>query len=454
MKVSENIFRAYDIRGVYPKELNEEVAFHVGRAFGSYMIRKGLKLLNVAMDCRLSSEALKGALIEGLTRSGCHVLDVGVVPTPLLYFSIVHTGRDGGVMITASHNPPEFNGFKLCIGRKTFFGDEIQGIRETIEREDYVEGAGSVEKGEIVDDYVEFVKRNVSVDGSLRIAIDGGNGVAGPVALRLFKEIGLEVYPIYCEADGRFPNHHPDPVVEENLEDLKILVNEKALDLGVGYDGDGDRIGVVDDKGRVVWGDRLLLLFSLDLVEKHPGAKVVGEVKCSQVFFDELKKRGGIPIMWRTGHSYIKEKLEEENALLAGEMSGHMFFRDRYFGFDDAIYASARLLELLSKKKRKLSELVDELPSSFSTPEIRIDCPDGVKFKVVEMVKKELRGDEVVEIDGVRVSYRDGSWALVRASNTQPALVLRFEARSLSRLEELRSSVISLIDRIKREVEG
>ena len=441
MKVSRNIFRAYDIRGVYPKELDEEVAFHVGRAFGSYMVRKGFKLLNVGMDCRLSSEVLKGALVDGLVRSGCHVLDIGVVPTPLLYFSIVHMGRDGGVMVTASHNPPEFNGFKLCIGKKTLFGDEIQEVRKVIEEEDYVEGAGSVEEGDIVDDYLEFVKKDVSVDRSLRFAIDGGNGVAGPVAFKLFKDMGLEVHPLYCEADGRFPNHHPDPVVEENLRDLKLLVEEKSLDLGVGYDGDGDRIGVVDDKGRVVWGDRLLLLFSLDLVEGHPGVKVVGEVKCSQIFFDELRKRGGIPIMWRTGHSYIKEKLEEEDALLAGEMSGHMFFRDRYFGFDDAIYASARLLELLSKKGKKLSELVDELPATFSTPEIRIDCPDGLKFKVVE-------------IDGIRVSYKDGSWALVRASNTQPALVVRFEARSPSRLEELRSSVISLIDRLKREVEG
>ncbi len=449
MKVKDNIFRAYDIRGIVGEEIDDKVAWHTGKAFGSYMIRKGLKNLSVGMDCRLSSKDLKKNLVEGLLSAGCNVTDIGVCPTPLLYFSIVHLNLDGGVMITASHNPPEFNGFKLCVGRKTLFGDEIKKIKELIERENYEEGNGRFEERDVSEGYANFINETVKINRGIKIAIDGGNGTAGPLALKVFEKYGLDIIPLYCEMDGRFPNHHPDPVVEENIKDLRKVVVESGCDLGFGYDGDGDRLGVVDDRGRIVWGDKLLLIFAMDILERNPGAKIIGEVKCSQVLYDTIEKLGGIPIMWKTGHSYIKEKLDVEKGAVAGEMSGHIFFRDRYFGFDDAIYASARLLEIISKKGKSLSELLSNIPDTFNTPEIRIDCPDNIKFDVVERVRRKIKGGKVIDIDGIRTIYPDGSWALVRASNTQPALVLRFEAPTKERLEELRDSVISLI---KKEI--
>ncbi len=410
--------------------------------------------VSVGMDCRVHSPELEKGVVEGLMWTGCHVFRLGVVPTPVLYFSVVDLGLDGGVMVTASHNPPEYNGFKLCVGVKTLFGDKIQELKRMIENGDFEKGEGSLKEVEgIVERYISYILKNVDVKGRLKVGVDGGNGTVGPVAVRLFEEMGVEVHPIFCEMDGTFPNHHPDPVVEENMRFLKDLVTSRGLDVGFGYDGDGDRLGVLDEKGNVIHGDMLILIFARDILRRFPGAKVIGEVKCSQVLYDTISKWGGRPIMWKTGHSYIKEKMEKEGALLAGEMSGHMFFRDRYFGFDDAIYASARLLEILSREERSLSELLSDVPKMWASPEIRVDCPDDVKFRVVDRLKEVLpRGKSVVDIDGIRVVYHDGSWALVRASNTQPALVLRFEAPTRERLEEISNCITSLVkEKIKEE---
>ena len=445
--IPSGIFRAYDIRGIFGDEIDREVAFRIGASFGVYLRRLGLKKVSVGMDCRHSSPELKDGVIEGLLGVGCEVFDIGLCPTPVLYFSVSDLGLDGGVMVTASHNPPEYNGFKLCVGRKTLFGDQIQEVGRMAERGVFPSGHGVLHSlGDEVDRYVECVTGNVEIDPSLRVAVDSGNGTVGPVILKVFERLGMGVEALFCDMDGSFPNHHPDPVVEENLEFLKNRVLSMGLDVGVGFDGDGDRIGVVANDGSVVPGDMLLLLFAEDILRRYPGSKVVGEVKCSQVLYDLVADWGGVPIMWKTGHSYIKEKLEKEGALLAGEMSGHIFFKDRYFGFDDAIYASLRLLELLSRYGSSLSGLLSRFPRTFTTPEIRVECPDGIKFGVVEEVGKRLSGlGSVVDIDGIRVSFPDSSWALVRASNTQPAIVLRFEAPSSESLEEIRSFVTSLV---------
>ncbi len=445
--IPSGIFRAYDIRGRFGDELDREVAFRIGASFGTYLMGSGLKKVSVGMDCRHSSPELKDGVVEGLLRVGCEVFDIGLCPTPVLYFSVSDLGLDGGVMVTASHNPPEYNGFKLCVGRKTLFGDQIQEIGRMAGRGVFLSSRGVLHLlDDEIDRYIEYVTGDVEVDPSLRVAVDSGNGTVGPVILKVFERLGMDVEALFCDMDGSFPNHHPDPVVEENLEFLKGRVLSMGLDVGVGFDGDGDRIGVVADDGSVVPGDMLLLLFAEDILKEYPGSKVVGEVKCSQVLYDLVAKWGGVPIMWKTGHSYIKEKLEKEDALLAGEMSGHIFFRDRYFGFDDAIYASLRLLELLSRHGSSLSELISRFPRTFTTPEIRVECHDNIKFSVVEEVGKRLSGlGSVVDIDGIRVSFSDSSWALVRASNTQPAIVLRFEAPSPERLEEIRSFVTSLV---------
>lgn len=431
------IFREYDIRARVGIDLTIEEVSSLGRALGAYYRRQGKRRLAVGRDCRLSSPQWQGRLMEALVASGCQVVDIGMCPTPVLYFAVRHLEADGGIIVTASHNPPEFNGFKICNGYHTIFGEEIQELLSLMQRGEAVEDSGSLESLEIIPAYQDYLTHNLCISRPLRIGMDAGHGTAGQVALPLFKRLGCEVWPLYCEPDGRFPAHEPDPVVAANLANLQALVREKSLDLGVAYDGDGDRLGVVGPQGEIIWGDQLMVLFARAILAQHPGATIIGEVKCSQRLYDDVALHGGRPLMWKTGHSLIKKKMVEEKALLAGEMSGHLFFADRYFGYDDAIYATGRLLELLSGDDRSLSELLADLPPAWITPEIRRDCPDEIKFKVVEAVKARLKEQfPLIEVDGVRFLHPEG-WGLVRASNTQPALVLRCEAASQEALREI-----------------
>jgi phosphomannomutase / phosphoglucomutase len=438
MQINPQIFREYDIRGVVDQDLTPDIARTLGQGFGTHMARLGRKELVVGRDGRLSSMALEEALIEGLISTGCNVIDIGLCSTPVYYFSIFHLDKDGGMMVTGSHNPPEFNGFKVSVGKSTIFGEEIQKLRRLIEKKEFVKGKGNLSKEEIIRPYQDYIKKNIHIEKRMRVVIDAGNGTGGVVAGPLLRDLGCELEELYCEVDGRFPNHFPDPTIPGNLKVLIDRVRKTRADVGIGYDGDADRIGVVDDQGNIIWGDQLMILFSREILKDKKGAAFIAEVKCSQNLFNDIEKHGGKAIMWRTGHSLIEEKMREEKAALGGEMSGHIFFADRYFGYDDAIYASCRLIELLSKTDRKLSTLLSDVPKTFITPEIRVDCPDEIKFKVVETVKEELRKDyPVIEVDGVRVKFKDG-WGLVRASNTQPALVLRFEALTEKRLNEIR----------------
>jgi phosphomannomutase/phosphoglucomutase len=370
--------------------------------------------------------------------AGIHVKEVGMVPTPLLYFSLHHLDVDGGIQITGSHNPPEYNGFKICLGKTTIYGEEIQKLRRIGESGSFPKGKGSVESKEVIQPYQEEVLKRIRCGQiSRKVVLDAGNGVAGLVAPELYSRMGIEVERLFCEPDGRFPNHHPDPTLPENLNHLIQRVSDTSADLGIAFDGDADRIGVVDRRGRIIWGDQLMIIFSRDLLKRHPGAKIIGEVKCSQVLYDDIRKNGGIPIMWKAGHSLIKAKMKEEGALLAGEMSGHIFFAERYFGYDDAIYAGARLLEILTTENKELEELLAGVPSLVSTPEIRMDCPDDKKFQVVAALASEFKKEyQVIDVDGARVVF-DGGWGLIRASNTQPVLVLRFEAEDQKTLHEI-----------------
>ncbi len=431
------------------KDLTPEIVHRLGKGFGTHMARLGKKSLAVGRDGRLSSKSFSEALIEGLISTGCDVVNLGVCPTPVYYFSVFHLDRDGGVMVTGSHNPPEFNGFKVSVGKTTIFGEEIQKLGRRVERGDFVTGRGNLSEAEIIRPYQDYIKKNILLEKKLKVVVDAGNGTGGVVAGPLLKDLGCEVEELYCEINGRFPNHFPDPTVPDNLKDLTDRVLKNRADVGIGYDGDADRIGVVDDQGYIIWGDQLMILFSREILKQQKGATFVAEVKCSQNLFNDIEKHGGRAIMWRTGHSLIKEKMREEKAVLGGEMSGHIFFADRYFGYDDAIYASCRLIELLSKTNKRLSDLLDDVPKTSITPEIRVNCPDEIKFRVVDQVKEGLRKDHpIIDVDGVRVQFQDG-WGLVRASNTQPVLVLRFEALNEKRLQIIKKLVE---DRVKAAV--
>jgi len=441
MKINPQIYREYDIRGVVDKDLTPEVVRRMGQGFGTYMASRGHFKLVVGRDGRISSKVLKEALAEGLISTGCDVVDIGLCPTPVYYFSIFDLNREGGMMVTGSHNPPEFNGFKVSVGRNTIFGEEIQKLGQLIDRGKFITGKGKVSDKEIIRPYQDYIRKDIKLERKMSVVIDAGNGTAGAVAGPLLRSLGCEVEELYCEIDGRFPNHFPDPTIPKNLEDLIDRVKKLRADVGIGYDGDADRLGVVDDLGNIIWGDQLMILFSREILNEKKGATFVAEVKCSQNLFDDIEKHGGKALMWKTGHSLIKEKMKVEKAVLGGEMSGHLFFADRYFGYDDAIYASCRLIELLSKKGKKLSQLLDDVPKTQITPEIRVDCPDEIKFRVVERVKEELKkAYPIIEVDGVRVRFEDG-WGLLRPSNTQPALVLRFEAITEKRLEQIRKLV-------------
>ena len=447
------IFREYDIRGIVETDLTSDVVEKIGRAYATLARGRGVEKVAVGRDGRLTSPDLRNQLIAGLTGAGLDVVDLGLCATPLLYFSLFHREVDGGIMITGSHNAAEYNGFKMCVGKEALYGENIQLLKEIFDNEQFSTGAGTVVEQPIISEYLAFLKEQfVSVRAEdIRVVIDCGNGAASLVAKEALEQLGCQVTGMYCDLDGHFPNHHPDPTVVENLSDLIHTVTDIKAHVGIGYDGDADRIGVIDEQGGIMWGDRLLLLFARDVLEEQPGSTFISEVKASQVLYDDIPKRGGRAIMWKTGHSIIKAKMKEEKAALAGEMSGHVFFADRYYGYDDAIYASCRLIEILVKQKKPLSSLLADVPQTVVTPEIRVDCSDDQKFQLVAAITKhfqdistgqdagssELPIREIIMIDGIRVRF-DHGWGLIRASNTQPALVLRFEASSQEYMAQIR----------------
>lgn len=432
------IFREYDIRGIADEDLVDENVVLLGKGIGTFLSRAGAKILVIGRDVRLSSPRLRDALIEGLLSTGVNVLDVGVTLTPVQYFGILHLNADGGVMITGSHNPIEYNGFK--ISKKNVvpvYGQQIQGIRKIIEDSDFATGRGELVEKNVLEDYASTIRSKLRFNKKLKIVIDSGNGTGGLIAPKLWEELGCDVECIYCEPDGSFPNHLPDPTVQKYVVDLQKKVVEVGADVGLGYDGDSDRVGVIDEKGRMIFADKLLAILSREVLDRNPGSEIVFDVKCSQALPEEIQKYGGKPLMWKTGHSLLKAKMKEIGAPLAGEMSGHIFYSDDYFGFDDAIYVSGRLLQILSNTDEKLSEIADEIPHFESTPEIRIEATDEDKFDVVADLADYFKSNyDAIDIDGARVLFGDG-WGLVRASNTQPVLVLRFEAKNKDRLKEI-----------------
>jgi len=448
LDINPKIFREYDIRGIAGLDLDDTAVEILGRAMGTFFLGRGQSDVAVGRDVRLSSPAYSKALIRGLLSTGCDVADLGVVPTPLLYFSVFHRKMPAGVMVTGSHNPPEHNGFKMMSGEETLYGKTIQALYEIVRKGVFPRGDGRVRKLDIVTEYQDYVARNVLFARPVKVVIDAGNGTGGSVAVPLFRRLGTEVVDIFCDPDGRFPNHHPDPTLPEAMDALIAKVRETRAELGISYDGDADRLGVVDDAGRIIWGDELLIVFARDILPSRPGAAVISEVKASKVLYEEIAKLGGRPVMWRTGHSLIKKKIKEENAPLAGEMSGHIFFNDRWFGFDDAIYASARLVEILSRSEKKLSSMMAGLPKTYATPEMRIYASDEVKFKIVEEVRKALTARyPVIDIDGVRAIFPKG-WGLVRASNTQAVIVLRFEADTEDDLAAIQKEIRELLQQV------
>jgi phosphomannomutase/phosphoglucomutase len=439
--LSPNIFREYDIRGIADSELPDDGVKSLGEAFGTYLIRRHSPKINLARDCRLSSDRLHEALLAGLLNAGCAVTDLGIVPTPLLYYSVFHLHADAGVMITGSHNPSDYNGFKVMHGKSTIHGEEIQKIRQLIETADFATGTGSLNAFDIATPYVDEIAAQFKLPRRVKVVSDAGNGTAGPVFRRVLEKLNCDSIELFFEMDGHFPNHHPDPTQPENLQHLVAAVLADRADVGLAFDGDSDRLGAVDELGTILYGDQLMIVYGREILSRKPGATIIGEVKSSQNMYDDLTRNGGNAIMWKTGHSLIKAKMQETNAELAGEMSGHMFFADRYYGFDDALYAACRLLEIVSNSGAPLSSQLSDLPPTFATPEIRVDCPDASKFAIVSAVRETFQRDyDVIAIDGARINFGQG-WGLVRASNTQPVLVLRFEAQSPELLAEYRKLV-------------
>jgi phosphomannomutase / phosphoglucomutase len=453
MAVDPTIFREYDIRGLVDRDLTTEAVELIGRAYAAFArARSGAKTVTVGRDCRDHSPRLSGALKAGLTAGGLDVIDVGVVTTPMLYFSIFHFKADGGVQITGSHNPPEYNGLKVCLGTSSLHGPEIQELRRIIEADRWTDAPrGDVVEKDVAAAYADYCTANIRMGKRrLKVVVDAGNGTAGPFAVPILRKLGVDVIPLYCEMDATFPNHHPDPTVEKNLKDLIARVKAEKADVGLAYDGDADRLGAVDENGDILWGDQMMILFSRAILRDKPGATIVAEVKCSQTLYDDIEKHGGKALMWKTGHSLIKGKMKETGAELAGEMSGHIFFKHRYFGFDDGIYAGLRLLEILSETDRPLSTLLADVPKMFNTPEIRVDCPEDLKFRLVAACVEHFKAKHrVIDVDGARILFPDG-WGLIRASNTQPLLVLRFEATTQTRLDEIKRYVEREMEAVRK----
>ncbi|APR99318.1 phosphomannomutase/phosphoglucomutase [Pajaroellobacter abortibovis] len=455
---SPHIFREYDIRGVADRDLHDDVVQGIGRSFASLLIEEQIDRgqtpprVAVARDCRLSGPRIAKALISGLQQGGVRVIDVGVGPTPYLYFSVHHLETEGGIMITGSHNPAGENGFKMMKGQQSFCGPAIRRLRDrTQQKKKQADRRGDYTYQNLSELYVSTVTKEIRCDRTMKVVIDAGNGTGGPLALACMSSLGLDPIPLYCDMDGRFPHHHPDPTVPSNLHILIERVIREGARVGIAYDGDADRLGVIDQDGTIIWGDQLLILFARQVLQKHPGAAIVGEVKCSQTLYEEIARCGGRPILWKTGHSLIKNKMKEEQALLAGEMSGHLFFADRYFGYDDALYASLRLLEILSSDKRSMREMLEDVPRTFTTPELRMECPEEYKFPLIKLVTKYFKekGFEVVDVDGARIRFPSSSglaWGLVRASNTGPILVMRFEAASAEERDHWRAYVENIVE--------
>ncbi len=438
MVMNPQIFRQYDIRGVAERDLTNETVELLGKAFGTYVKESGSGKVLVGRDNRISSARLRDAINSGLLATGCDVIDIGLVVTPLLYYSRVHYGVDGGVMITGSHNPPDENGFKIALGSGTIYGDEILKLRDMMIAGNFTAGPGLLEEQNAAPPYLAMLREKIQLGPrKLKVAVDCGNGTASLFAQQILEAWGCEVIPLYCESDGSFPNHQPDPVKTANLAELRKAVVEKGADVGLAFDGDADRIGVVDETGGIIWGDLLMCLYWREIMAKHPGSQAIIEVKCSQALVDEVVRLGGRPFFYKTGHSLIKAKMKEIGAIFTGEMSGHMFFADEYYGFDDAYYAAGRLLRILSNSQESLSKMLAQIPKYYSTAETRVPCPDQDKFKVVNGLVEQFRREyEVIDVDGVRVLFGDG-WGLVRASNTQPVLVARCEAKTPEGLQRI-----------------
>lgn len=448
VKFNRGIFREYDIRGIFETDLKGKFSHDLGRAFGRYVVKAGMKKVCVGGDNRITSPELREKLIEGLAKTGCEVTDIGTVPTPALYFAVHRYRSDGGVMVTASHNPPEYNGFKMVFGGGSLHGKEIQRLADYMESGNGNDGKGHVVQRDILDEYISFMTGKFSFKKKFRIGVDTGNGTLGPTLLKVLKPLGIEVLPLYTESDPSFPNHLPDPLVADNLRDLIKAVLENKLDAGFAYDGDGDRLGVIDNKGNIWWGDKLMILYAREVLANLPGSSVIFDVKCTRALEEEIRKAGGKPLMWKTGHSLIEDKLHSEKAPIAGELSGHLYFADEYYGYDDAVYASLRLLRIMDNKNIPLSEMLKGVKEYSATPEIRIEVPDEKKFGAVERIKNFFRQDYTIsDIDGVKVYFPEG-WALARASNTQPAIVVRIEAETQASLETIKRLFISKISEI------
>jgi len=450
--ITPGVFRTYDVRGIVDTDFDPEWVERFGQACGAYLLARGFRQAVVGHDARLSSPVYQERVARGLAGTGVEVTTIGLVSTPMCYFACKHLGTEAGVMVTASHNPPEFNGFKVVAGPSTIHGDAIRELYRLMAAGDFPTGQGKITARDITAEYLAAVTDGVRLSRPLRVVVDGGNGAGGEITAAALEAIGAEVIRLYCEPDGTFPNHHPDPVVVENSADLIATVRKLHADCGLGLDGDGDRLGVVDETGKLLFGDQLLAIYARDLLAARPGATVIGEVKCSHLTYRDIAAHGGNPVMAPTGHSLIKARMRETGALLAGEMSGHMFFADRYFGYDDATYAAVRFLEVLNHHPETTAHgLLSDWPVTCNTPEIRRDCPDDLKARVVAGVKAVLAAEhEIIDTDGVRVVFADG-WGLVRASNTQPVLVLRFEAEGPQRLAEIQSLVETRLSEVLAE---
>ncbi len=449
ININPHIFREYDIRGIVGKDLTTTTVTTIAKAIGTYFRNNEAKKIIIGFDARESSPKFCEILTNELNKTGCDVMLIGKVPTPILYHTVYTQDIDGGVMITGSHNPSNHNGFKICLGKQTLFGSQIQEIKQIAFSNDFVNGNGKLEKFEVLENYKKDLISKINFGNrKLKVAIDAGNGMGGITSVPVYKKLECEVIELFTDPDSNFPNHEPDPSQEKNLQQLISTVVEKKADLGIAFDGDADRITVIDETGRIIWGDELMMLFVRDVLPTFPNRAVIAEVKCTQTLFDEIENLGGKPIMCKAGHSIIKSKLQEKNAILAGEMSGHIFFNDRFYGFDDACYAGARLLELLSKTDKSLSQLLSDLPKTFSTPEIRIPCPEEKKQEIVKKVAEEYQDKyEVNTIDGARIKFESG-WGLVRPSNTQAILVLRFEAKSAEELAIIQANLTKKVEEL------
>lgn len=445
--IDPTIFKAYDIRGIVDHSLTPDAVYHIGLAIGSEAQEQGEQHIYVARDGRLSGPTLIEALTRGLLDSGCDVTDVGMVPTPVLYYAAYELGSGSGIMLTGSHNPPNYNGLKMVIGGTTLSGDHIQRLKTRIDNNDFMKGNGKRDELDVVPQYIERITSDVSLARPMKVIVDCGNGVPGAVAPALLRALGCEVTEMYCEVDGSFPNHHPDPSQPENLEDLKTALREQSADIGLAFDGDGDRLGVITPEGEVIWADRQIMLYARDILARNPGGEIIFDIKCTTNLPKVITAAGGSPTMWKTGHSLIKAKLKETGALLAGEMSGHIFFKERWYGFDDALYTAARLLEILAKDPRPAAEIFAELPDSVNTPEIKMDMPEGEHFALVERMVENANFQDasLTTIDGVRADWNDG-FGLARASNTTPCIVFRFEATSEEALQRIKNDFRRLVE--------